>query len=474
MGKHNHLRCIHYEISITIQPELVHPAHKLYGGTISVDCVVTIKNDTEQEVAIIPFLLYRLLQIDCVENISGQELPFTQRIVRLKEQPRRQVNYVTVSLFTPLPPGASTKVHLKYQGPVCGYPEVFPYVRDHISSQYTLLRTDALWFPVVGEPVNGWPKGSFTFDLTAIVPHNLTVIANGQLCRRSEPPHAICYQWRSTKPDPWGHLTIACASFQQVVIAPKVSLFYLPDDHVGAQIVVKAVSRALELCTAWFGDLRLSTLNIVEIPEGYGSEASPNLILQTADAFKAGHPDDVRAYQQALSWVGHEVIHLWNTPSREKHISRFLDESITHYIEALLLREEFGDIAYWQRLESYRANFLSGGEPVMSVPLVEAGLHLQVRDAIARGKGPWLLSVLHRLMGDRLLTALRVFLDKYKTQGATLEDFQATMAQFANMELSRLFQEWLWGLESSKHLAQELEGQELVSKLVDQYARDAS
>ncbi|RLI51235.1 MAG: hypothetical protein DRP09_19455 [Candidatus Thorarchaeota archaeon] len=212
----------------------------------------------------------------------------------------------------------------------------------------------------------------------------------------------------------------------------------------------------------------------MEIPEGYGSEASPNLILQTADAFKAGHPDDVRAYQQALSWVGHEVIHLWNTPSREKHISRFLDESITHYIEALLLREEFGDIAYWQRLESYRANFLSGGEPVMSVPLVEAGLHLQVRDAIARGKGPWLLSVLHRLMGDRLLTALRVFLDKYKTQGATLEDFQATMAQFANMELSRLFQEWLWGLESSKHLAQELEGQELVSKLVDQYARDAS
>ena len=197
-------------------------------------------------------------------------------------------------------------------------------------------------------------------------------------------------------------------------LSPDVALYYLPQDEVGAQIVARAIIRTRDLCRAWFGPMPAQGLRIVEIPRGWGSEASATLILQTSSAFQATGPDDADAYRRALSHAGHELIHLWNAPSAETHVSRFVNEGITQYLEALLLREEIGEDAYWNRLEDYRAYFHSSGEAGASVPLAEAGLHDKVRDAISRGKGPWLMCVLHHMVGERLLPALRTFFDRYR------------------------------------------------------------
>jgi len=65
--------CTFYDISVAIQPEKVHPAYKLYGGTIDVDCVATIENCTNQKFNSVPFLLYRLLDIEHVSDVSGKD-----------------------------------------------------------------------------------------------------------------------------------------------------------------------------------------------------------------------------------------------------------------------------------------------------------------------------------------------------------------------------------------------------------------
>jgi hypothetical protein len=251
-----------------------------------------------------------------------------------------------------------------------------------------------------------------------------------------------------------------------------VALYYLPEDEVGAQVVARAMRRTRELCSDWFGPMPAGNLRMVEIPRGWGSEASSTLILQTGDAFQAASVDDRDAYRRALSRAGHELIHLWGVPSAEEHVSRFLDEGITQYLEALLLREEIGEEAYWKRLNDYRAYFLSDTQAA-AIPLAEAGRHTKVRELLSRGKGPWLICVLHHLLGERLLPALHAFFDRYRARGATLQDFQDTITEAAGADLTTVFQEWLWGARASAYLAQETSGPELASQLAERYTSRA-
>jgi hypothetical protein len=471
--------CTHYDLSLAIVPEAMHPAYTLYGGTIQVDCTATIENRTTAPVRTVPLLLYRLLHVDEVSDASGAALPFSQAVVALSDLRRMQVNTVEVSLLAALPAGASTRLRLRYGGPVCGYTEVYPYVHDHVSERYTLLRREVLWFPVVARSLDGCWRDASTFDLVVHVPRSdaaarepWIAITNGQCCEVKSGPEGLRYRWHTTEAQ--GRLTVACAPFRQADISPDVSLYYLPEDEVGAQVVARAMVRTRELCTAWFGLMPARSLRIVEIPGGWGSEASATLILQTGEAFQAKGSDDADAYRRALSRAGHELIHLWGVPSAEEHVSRFLDEGITQYLEALLLREEAGEDAYWKRLNDYRSYFLSSGEAAASVPLAQAGLHDTVREAVSRGKGPWLMCVLHHLLGERTLVALRAFFDRYRDRGATLEDFQAAMTDAVSADadagLTTFFQEWLWGVESSAYLAQEIEGPELVRRMGEKYA----
>lgn len=459
--------CTHYDVTLIIQPERVPAVLKLYGGTIAVDCMVTLENHTTQTLSAIPFLLYRLLQVDQVEDEAGQALPFTQDVVVLADEPRWQVNAITVSLLEPLATGASTRIRIQYHGPVCGYSEVMAYVQDHVGERYTLLRWETLWYPLVGHPAEASPRDPFRFDLSvAVPPGDLIVVSNGRMSSVERGAEGICYRWHSIRPVKWGRMTVACAPFKQLDVSPTVSLYYLMDDNGNEQAVVRAVRRAHELGTAWFGPLSSQVLRIVEVPEGYGGEAADYLILIPAGTFKG---DDQTVYRRSLSQLGHELIHLWNAPSREETSSRFLDEGITHYVEALLLREEFGEDAYWERMGRYRRYFMSAGEAAYPIPLAEAGMHGWLTEPVSRGKGPWALCVLHQLLGDRLLPALCTFFDRYRAEGATLEDFQATMAEVVGVDLARFFQDWLWGASSSALLAQEMEEKALAADLASRY-----
>jgi predicted metalloprotease with PDZ domain len=261
-------------------------------------------------------------------------------------------------------------------------------------------------------------------------------------------------------------MTVACAPFKQLSVSPTVSLYYLMDEDGNEQTAVRAVQRAHELCTAWFGPLSSQVLSIVEIPEGYGGEAADHLILIPAGKFKG---DDQTVYRRFLSQLGHELIHLWNTPSREKVASRFLDEAITHYVQALLLREEFGEDAYWEQMGRYRSYFLSAGEAAHAVPLAEAGVHDWLTEPVSSGKGPWALCVLHHVLGDQLLPALRTFFDRYRDQGATLKDFQATITEIDDVDLEPFFHDWLWGTASSALLALEMGEKALAAALAGRY-----
>jgi aminopeptidase N len=104
-----------------------------------------------------------------------------------------------------------------------------------------------------------------------------------------------------------------------------------------------------------------------------------------------------------------------------------------------------------------------------AVPLAEAGLHDNVRDPLARGRGTWVLAILARLLGDAFLPALRAFLDRFRDSGATPRDFEAAIAEGTERDLSPFFREWLWMADGSPLLAGEAPASERIEQLAERY-----
>ncbi len=446
--------CAHYDLQIDLQTEPVHHPAALCRGALAATCRLRLRNPGPLPVAHLPFLLYRLLKVREV-MWNSIPVPWIQKLTHIHGLPRWQVSSVEVSLPSPLALGEEGVLTVEYGGPICGYREVFPYVQDGISPEFTLLRRDdVLFVPVLGTPsltsLRRIPDERFTFHLKVATDPGMTAVTSGEGESRLLGSRCV-HKWRSDHPD-W-RLDLAVGSYAVAVLAkwPGVRVFYFEGDEEGAHLYLRIGADVSALLTDWFGPTS-GRLNVIAIPDGYGGQASPNHILAERESFarRPGETED-QAYARLLGRVSHEIIHRWNVPSREVSVSRFLDEGITHYLETVVARTLLGSSAWArQRLEEYRAFFRKGGEEAQRTPLAEAG-GSPARDAIARGKGSWLLAVWEELVGlDVVLESLRTFFEEYRSTGATLDNFAAAVRTSGRgFDVENFVRGWIYTTDSS-------------------------
>jgi hypothetical protein len=450
--------CVHYDLQVDLQTEPVqHPA-ALCTGTLAATCHLRLRNPGPLPVVSLPFLLYRLLEVRGVRWNSAP-VPWVQKLMGIEGLSRWQVISVEAPLSSPLDPGEEGLLTVEYGGPICGYREVVPYIQDGISPDFTLLRRDdVLFVPVLGAPsltsLRRIPDERFTYQLAVTTDPAMTAVTAGEGESRLLGSRRL-HEWRNDDPD-W-RLDLAVGQYGVVVSSewPGVRVFPFVGDEEGAQLYLRVGANVTALLTDWFGPT-CSRLNVIAVPAGYGGQASPTHILAERESFvrKAGETER-QAYERLLGPVAHEIIHRWNVPSREVMPSRFLDEGITHYLETVVARTLLGCSAWARRrVEEYRAFFRNGGDEAERTPLARAG-RSPVREAIARGKGPWLLTVWEDLVGlDVVLESLRAFFEKHRSTGATLDDFAAAVrASGQGFAVESFLNDWIYTAESSGPLA---------------------
>ena len=128
----------------------------------------------------------------------------------------------------------------------------------------------------------GLPEYDYTARIT--VPASHTVANGGALVERREAGVTVTYVYRSLKPS-W-RMDFAVARFTTLRDG-DLAVHHLPDDSAGARRILGAMSRTLKLYTRWFGPLRGSAaFAVIEIPDGWGSQADVTSILQSAAAFR--------------------------------------------------------------------------------------------------------------------------------------------------------------------------------------------
>jgi hypothetical protein len=317
------LEPVHYELDLTVD----YDAEQILGNV-----QLRVRNRSLKTIHEIPLLLYRLMAVNSVRDSRGRALPVTQRVVAFEDFGKRQVNYVTVSLDQQLEPSDTATIELVYEGYLLGYAETgWRYVKDRVDSSFTIIRNDGLAFPLVGVPSlranrsAGFP--TFTYLARITVPASLTVANGGRLIERSVNDGDATFVYQSVKPS-W-RMDFAVADYR-IIEHGQTRVVYFADDSVGAAGVMNAIQSTMRLYAKWFGPLKEEAgLTVIEIPDGWGSQADVTTIIQTAPAFK-----DPRGYSR----VYHELSHLWNVTPTDRPSPRW-NEGLASFLAYLTAEE---------------------------------------------------------------------------------------------------------------------------------------
>lgn len=433
----------HYHLETELYPE---------RSRVETRARLTVVNTTAAPIREIPFLLYRLYTVRAVADGAGHALRFTQQVERMQDNERFQVLLVRVQLRSALRPGDSTIVALEYAGPFVGATEVWPYLHDRVSEPYSLLRPDAVAYPILSdtERLRVQPGLTFTYHLTVGVPDGYSVASGGRaVAPIPAGEQRVHYTFRSLTPT-W-RMDVAAARFDVLRDpAGATSVYHLKPDSTGARAVLAGIERARALCTRWFGPPRNGGAFVaIEIPDGWGSQAGDGYFLQTATAFR----DSTRMVE-----LYHELAHSWNAvPVPELQQTRWFDEAFATYFQALARRELEGTDAYEREMETLRRGFAGTAErnrAAYDTPIAAYGAH--GLGGASYTKGAWSLRVLHELLGEEaFLATVREFVRRYASGGADFHAFQRIAERHAGRSLASFFEEWIHGgAESSRLLVE--------------------
>lgn len=432
----------HYSLQIQLFPA---EARLEAGATL------TVNNRNGQAVSELPFLLYRLVEVQDVFDDKGSPLKFEQTIVRL-DGGNLQANLIRIHLPAALGTQSETRLTIRYRGAIFGYPEVMAYVNDRIDENYSLLRPDSLAYPMLAGPTHAsWQQAygldvPFTYDAAVTVPDEFVVACGGTQLGTAKQKGRTTFSFRSKVPT-W-RIDIAVAKFKQLNDeTKKVSVYVLPEDEKAAAEILNGAGRVVSLYSKMFGELQdYQGYTVIEIPDGWGSQASDYYFLQTAAAFKN---------LERMVEVYHEIAHSWNVKARpEIRRTRWFDEAFAMYFQALALREFEGEPAFIAEMARDRESFIrrvgrdrkNAETPIADYGKFELG-------ANSYSKGAWSLYVLHQLVGEETFRQIiRAFLSEFRNKMADFKDFQAVAERVSQRKLDKYFQEWIYGAVSSQLL----------------------
>jgi aminopeptidase N len=353
---------------------------------------------------------------------------------------------------------------MRYSGSIYGYPEVMAYVNDRVSEKYSLIRPDALAYPMLAHAAQeSWNKAygddvPFTYDLAVTVPAGYVVACGGAQQNVSTKEDMTTFMFKSKVPT-W-RMDIAAAKFKQLRDeAKKLAVYVLPEDEKNASDILDGVSKAVSLYSKMFGELKdYQGYTVIEIPDGWGSQASDYYLLETAAAFK-----DLKRIVE----VYHEVAHSWNAKTKpEVRRTRWFDEAFAVYFQALALREFEGEKAYQAELDDDRDYFIKRvkrDQRNFDTPIAEYGKYELGGNSYT--KGAWSLYVLHQLVGEeQFKQIIRTFLSEFKDKPADFKDFQQVAERVSRRNLGKYFNEWIYGAESSQLLLDKVPITEIVKR----------
>lgn len=426
----------------------------VYGGNLTVDLDLTVENVGSAPTTSLDILLHRLLRVEAVKEDLVGDLGYRQRVRTLEGHPAVQVNAIQVELPEVLQPGQEITVHLSYSGGMCGYPELDRTWDDRVSWEYTLLRAEALWYPLLALPTwEDFEAGlarsrarPFTFRISAVAPDGLSLAVGGERVRVDTGGEGLeVSEWESFGET--SRIDVAAAPFRVESTAYLITPGLRPPEWLTP---AGGTGAAHEFLVEWLGPPAVPLRPpkrpvLVEVPPGRGVEGN-GYAFRERD--RLHHPPA----QPPEPREGSQATRAWALPSLTA--PGFFSVSLPLFLAAVAARAHEGHDAWEARLARARAAMIKAGPAALAVPVARADRAAgAVKDAVLQGRGVWALAVIEAVMGeDAFREGLAEFHRSARRGDASLDGLRAALERVFEWDLSRVFADWLESTQSSQHL----------------------
>lgn len=444
----------HYAMEITLSLD----GKYVFQNSMSGKARISFSNIGDTAIKTIPVLLNRLMRFSAAQDGSGNPLKISQRLLEIDNFEYYQANVTTIELAGPLRPGEAMVLHLSYGGRLTGYADAgMLYTKETLDSEFTILRSEVLPFPMIAEPdwleVREGRADPFTWQASFDVPVSHKVANGATRTARINGDRAI-FEYRTDQPNTF--LAFPIAPYNERKVGAN-TIYHLPGNKAGADIVADHMTRSMTIFEEMYGPLEdEGGLAIIEIPEGYGSQARFPTILQTADAF-----DSIEDMDQLY----HELSHLWNVDSHEPQSPR-LNEGLATFYQSWVTEKLGGE----QSLDSFMAGILSDlqrtyerNPELMDVAIADFG----TADVtyMAYRVGALFYYALYKRIGEEAFIDLeREFRHAYMDSGADFATIKNYYEGRVDDETQMLINDWLSGTSYTRRIV----AAETLDHLLDQ------
>ena len=231
--------------------------------------------------------------------------------------------------------------------------------------------------------------------------------------------------------------------------------------------VANEIAAAVDFFRTRFGDPPLTRIEVSPLPGRFGQGFAGMIYLPTLSYL----PTNVRPLSLMPAWqqvfysrlmLVHEAAHQWwgNIVTASGYHHEWLMEAVSNYSALLFLESRNGTKFIDRILDEYRRELLvkgADGEIIESVGPVVQGRRLDSSgnptawNAIAYGKGTWIVHMLRRQLGDAAFTKMLAELRRrYEWKTIDTEQFRLLCAEFmpkgaTDPKLENFFDQWVYG-----------------------------
>lgn len=368
-----------------------------------------------------------------------------------------------IPLETPLMPGEEVIVAMNFK----------TTVPQGESTKYNILAYDedilalAHFYPMIATyDERGWhiesspPHGDETYaDMSYYIvqvtaPADQTIAASGVEVDRSENDGQ---QNITLAAGPMRDFFLAMSDRFDVVsrnIGPVRINSYAPREQLdGAQLALDVTAQAVRSYSERFGPYPYTELDVVSTPTLALGVEYPGLFVNAVRIYDLNEASSSGTTNAIVleATTAHETGHQWfyNLVGNDQLNEPWLDEALTQYATWTYFIDRYGE----QNAQGFY-NSLEGRWARNDFADIPIGLPAEAYSgsdygAIVYGRGPIFLNELANYMGQETFDLfLRDYVDKYRWQIATSKDFQALAEQHCSCDLSSLFNDWVYGLNT--------------------------
>ena len=355
----------------------------------------------------------------------------TNAAIKLTNHPMNEsyeVNKILVPEF-------EKHLELNYNLTLSGESGSWPYVREKITTEFSLLRFETFCYPMFYDNWYEFYNPAFTLEsLEVNVPKGYTAVTSVDTETSA------------------GMINSAVAPYERVDYHFG-EVYYLPSvSDKKRKNIESIIGFVYNYMKKHFGNREAKRTVFATIPSGFGSFARTDTRTIFLDERAFDSPEN-------LGFAVHEFIHLdWNVKCKDTvQRARFFDEAFTCYFENRVMRkylDENGFVGsdYNRRSVSNAVEDIQAGKYPLT-PINKYGEH--ECGELSYTIGALCLEKLNTLLGNELFDgATETFLHKYKAIAADFEDFCETYKTFCGSEyqdeLSAFFDEWIYSCEGLK------------------------